>query len=111
MVMHARSGGSVEAMGLMQGKIAGDTIIVTDAFKLPVEGTETRVNAQDEAKDYMVGYPTPGTSTFQCEKNLTKSSGYQKWYNLRQGKGTFTTKSKNHLFLKCMMVLLIFTEL
>lgn len=56
MVMHARSGGSIEVMGLMQGKIAGDTFIVTDAFRLPVEGTETRVNAQDEANEYMVGY-------------------------------------------------------
>ncbi|RDW94901.1 Mov34-domain-containing protein [Coleophoma crateriformis] len=56
MVMHARSGGSIEVMGLMQGKIEGDTFIVTDAFRLPVEGTETRVNAQDEANEYMVGY-------------------------------------------------------
>ena len=56
MVMHARSGGSLEVMGLMQGKIAGDTFIVTDAFPLPVEGTETRVNASDEANEYVVQY-------------------------------------------------------
>ncbi|RFU34966.1 hypothetical protein B7463_g1403, partial [Scytalidium lignicola] len=60
MVMHARSGGSIEVMGLMQGKIAGDTFIVTDAFRLPVEGTETRVNAQDEANEYMVAYTQAG---------------------------------------------------
>ena len=56
MVMHARSGGSIEIMGLMQGKILGDTFIVTDAFRLPVEGTETRVNAGAEADEYQVNY-------------------------------------------------------
>jgi len=56
MVMHARSGGTLEVMGLMQGKIDGDTMIVMDSFALPVEGTETRVNAQVEAYEYMVSY-------------------------------------------------------
>jgi len=46
MAIHARSGGSLEVMGLMQGKVQGDTFIVIDSFALPVEGTETRVNAQ-----------------------------------------------------------------
>ena len=45
-------------MGLMQGKIDGSTIIIMDAFALPVEGTETRVNAADEANEYMVTYQT-----------------------------------------------------
>lgn len=36
--MHARSGGKLEVMGLMQGKIQGDTMIVMDSFALPVEG-------------------------------------------------------------------------
>ena len=54
--MHARSGGSIEIMGLMQGKIAGDTFVVTDAFRLPVEGTETNVNAGAQADEYMVQY-------------------------------------------------------
>ncbi|KFA65470.1 hypothetical protein S40285_00541 [Stachybotrys chlorohalonatus IBT 40285] len=56
MTMHARSGGSLEVMGLMQGYIDGDTFVVTDAFRLPVEGTETRVNAQGEANEYLVKY-------------------------------------------------------
>ncbi|CAM1509920.1 Fc.00g002550.m01.CDS01 [Cosmosporella sp. VM-42] len=56
MAMHARSGGSLEVMGLMQGYIDGDSFVVTDAFRLPVEGTETRVNAQDEANEYLVEY-------------------------------------------------------
>lgn len=56
--MHARSGGSIEVMGVMQGKIQGNTLIIMDAFALPVEGTETRVNAQIEGYEYMVQYMT-----------------------------------------------------
>jgi len=56
MVMHARSGGVLEVMGLMLGTVQGDSFIVTDSFRLPVEGTETRVNAQDEANEYMINY-------------------------------------------------------
>lgn len=56
MVVHSRSGGTIEVMGLMQGKTDGDSIIVMDAFALPVEGTETRVNAQEDAYEYMVDY-------------------------------------------------------
>ncbi|KAL0327646.1 UNVERIFIED_CONTAM: COP9 signalosome complex subunit [Sesamum angustifolium] len=36
MVVHARSGGTIEVMGLMQGKTDGDAIIVMDAFALPL---------------------------------------------------------------------------
>lgn len=56
MTMHATSGGSLEVMGVMQGRVCGDTFIVLDAFPLPVEGTETRVNAQAEAYEYMVDF-------------------------------------------------------
>lgn len=56
MVMHARSGGKLEIMGLMLGKIDGNCMIVMDSFALPVEGTETRVNAQAAAYEYMTTY-------------------------------------------------------
>ena len=36
MVLHARSGVPYEVMGLRQGKIKGDTMIIMDAFALPV---------------------------------------------------------------------------
>ena len=55
-VMHARSGGTLEVMGLMLGKVDGNTMVVMDAFALPVEGTETRVNAQAAAYEYMTQY-------------------------------------------------------
>jgi len=57
MVMHANSGGTIEVMGLLQGKIIKeDTIVITDAFALPVEASETRVNAQAEAFEYIIQY-------------------------------------------------------
>ena len=56
MVMHARSGGNLEVMGLMLGKVEGETMIIMDSFALPVEGTETRVNAQAAAYEYMAAY-------------------------------------------------------
>jgi COP9 signalosome complex subunit 5 len=43
-------------MGLMQGKVVGHSIVIMDSFALPVQGTETRVNAQNEANEYMVQY-------------------------------------------------------
>ena len=40
----------------MQGKVVGDCIYIMDSFALPVQGTETRVNAANEANEYMVEY-------------------------------------------------------
>lgn len=40
----------------LQGKIQGNEFIVVDTFALPVEGTETRVNAGAEAYEYMVDF-------------------------------------------------------
>lgn len=51
-LQHARKGGDIEVMGHFTGGISGKTYIVTDAFPLPVEGTETRVNANKDADEY-----------------------------------------------------------
>ncbi|MCJ1259085.1 COP9 signalosome catalytic subunit rri1 [Lignoscripta atroalba] len=80
MVMHARSGGSIEVMGLMQGKIADETFIVTDAFRLPVEGTETRVNASDEANEYIVQYLQSSRDSGQLDNAVG-------WYHSHPGYG------------------------
>lgn len=65
MVMHARSGGTLEVMGLLLGKVAANTMIVMDSFALPVEGTETRVNAQAQAYEYMTAYIEAAKQVFQ----------------------------------------------
>ncbi|KAI1826190.1 JAB1/Mov34/MPN/PAD-1 ubiquitin protease-domain-containing protein [Xylaria intraflava] len=81
MVMHARSGGSIEVMGLMQGYTDGDTIVVTDAFGLPVEGTETRVNAHADADEYMVQYLQLSRDQGSREENPVG------WYHSHPGYG------------------------
>jgi proteasome lid subunit RPN8/RPN11 len=85
MTMHARSGGNIEIMGLMQGKVCSimitmlhcdiiyiqvdaHTLIVMDSFALPVEGTETRVNAQAQAYEYMTQYTIHGEQTTRKDK-------------------------------------------
>lgn len=80
MVMHARSGGSIEVMGLMQGKIMGDTFIITDAFRLPVEGTETRVNASEAANEYIVQY-------LESCRNNGRPENALGWYHSHPGYG------------------------
>ncbi|KAK4274359.1 hypothetical protein QN277_017589 [Acacia crassicarpa] len=80
MVVHARSGGTIEVMGLMQGKTDGDSIIVMDAFALPVEGTETRVNAQADAYEYMVDYS-------QTNKQAGRLENVVGWYHSHPGYG------------------------
>lgn len=45
-----------QVMGMLQGRTVQDTFVVIDCFALPVEGTETRVNAQAEAYEYMVDF-------------------------------------------------------
>ena len=85
MVMHARAGGSLEVMGLMQGKIdpsdpRGPTFIVMDAYALPVEGTETRVNAQADAYEYMVEFQS-------LAKDAGRLENVVGWYHSHPGYG------------------------
>lgn len=56
MVIHARSGGNLEIMGLLLGKVDGQTMVVMDSFALPVEGTETRVNAHVQGMSKLLSY-------------------------------------------------------
>lgn len=70
MVMHARSGGTLEVMGLLVGKVDGNTMVVMDSFALPVEGTETRVNAQAQAYEYMTQYMESAKKVIKITKLL-----------------------------------------
>jgi COP9 signalosome complex subunit 5 len=56
MGIHAKSGDTLEVMGLLMGKIVGSTFHVLNVFPLPVEGTETRVNAQNQANEYIIKF-------------------------------------------------------
>ncbi|KIX08414.1 uncharacterized protein Z518_03070 [Rhinocladiella mackenziei CBS 650.93] len=81
MTIHARSGGSLEIMGLMIGYISGRSLVVTDAYRLPVEGTETRVNAHSEADEYMVNF---GIASREGGGQLENAVG---WYHSHPGYG------------------------
>lgn len=79
MVMHARSGGNLEVMGLMLGKVDGETMIIMDSFALPVEGTETRVNAQAAAYEYMAAYIENAKQVWhKTLKTVSRVSGIRK---------------------------------
>ncbi|XP_033115022.1 COP9 signalosome complex subunit 5 [Anneissia japonica] len=80
MVMHARSGGTLEVMGLLLGKVDGETMIVMDCFALPVEGTETRVNAQAAAYEYMAAY-------IESAKQVGRLENAIGWYHSHPGYG------------------------
>lgn len=106
MVVHARSGGTIEVMGLMQGKTDGDAIIVMDAFALPVEGTETRVNAQADAYEYMVEYS-------QTNKQAGRLENVVGWYHSHPGYGCWlsgidvTTQMLNQQFQEPFLAVVI----
>jgi len=80
MVIHARSGVPHEIMGLMQGKVMGNSIVIMDSFALPVQGTETRVNAANEANEYMVEYVQGSEKAGRLENAIG-------WYHSHPGYG------------------------
>ncbi|KAF8997757.1 JAB1/Mov34/MPN/PAD-1 ubiquitin protease-domain-containing protein [Cyathus striatus] len=80
MVIHARSGVPHEIMGLMQGKVVGNSIVIMDSFALPVQGTETRVNAANEANEYMVEYIQGSEKAGRLENAIG-------WYHSHPGYG------------------------
>lgn len=80
MTLHAQSGGDIEIMGMLTGKVVQNGIVVMDVYPLPVEGTETRVNAQAEGYEFMVQYLD----------SLRKAGRYENivgWYHSHPGYG------------------------
>ena len=83
MMTHCVAGGREEVMGMLQGRLGGDTrtLVVTSAFALPVQGTETRVNAQADANEYMVQYVQ------ECERQGVHAEHLIGWYHSHPGYG------------------------
>ncbi len=67
-------------MGLLLGKVDANVMIVMDAFALPVEGTETRVNAQAQAYEYMTEY-------IEAAKKVGRLENAIGWYHSHPGYG------------------------
>lgn len=63
---------------MMQGKVRGDTFYVMDAISLPVEGTETRVNAAADANEYLVNHLD------DCER-INRPEQVCGWYHSHPG--------------------------
>ncbi|KAF7255518.1 hypothetical protein EG68_07941 [Paragonimus skrjabini miyazakii] len=76
----ARSGGNLEVMRVLIGKVAHQTMIVIDCSPLPVKGTETRVNAQTEAYEYVTNYEKAIAQVGRTENVLG-------WYHSHPGYG------------------------
>ena len=74
MVQHARAGGDKEVMGMMFGRVDGHTMVVVDAFALPVDGTETRVNAVRRGRGRRPG-PAAGSDRRRRAPRRTSSCG------------------------------------
>uniref|UniRef100_A0A914LP92 MPN domain-containing protein n=1 Tax=Meloidogyne incognita TaxID=6306 RepID=A0A914LP92_MELIC len=106
MVMHARSGGNIEVMGLMQGRVDANTLIVIDSFALPVEGTETRVNAQAQAYEFMTNYSEGCEAVGRLEKVVG-------WYHSHPGYGCWlsgidvSTQALNQQFQEPFVAIVI----
>lgn len=78
---HAISGGNIEIMGLLTGKIKGNWFYVSDSFALPVEGTETRVSAGNQANEFMINYSTLSEDGFINNGN----NNVVGWYHSHPG--------------------------
>jgi len=106
MVMHARSGGTLEVMGLLLGKVDGHTMYVMDSFALPVEGTETRVNAQAQAYEYMSNY-------MDSAKPVGRQENAIGWYHSHPGYGCWlsgidvTTQMTNQSYQEPFVAIVI----
>ena len=82
MVMHAQSGGENEVMGMMQGFPKDGVMYIMDAFGLPVEGTETRVNAGAEADMYLIEH-------VDKSKQVERVENVVGWYHSHPGYGVW----------------------
>ena len=65
---------------MMQGKVIDRSLVIMDSFALPVQGTETRVNAANEANEYMVQYIQDGEKVSRLENAIG-------WYHSHPGYG------------------------
>lgn len=79
---HAIKGNEIEVMGILLGITLNNKFIVTRTFELPVEGTETRVNAQSESYEYMVQYVS---QLINDEDELPTNEKVVGWYHSHPG--------------------------
>ena len=107
-------------MGLMLGKVEADTMIIHDSFALPVEGTETRVNASMQAYEYMSKYMSGKNMHFTCmqhdlryhldQQNVDRLEHAVGWYHSHPGYGCWlsgidvSTQKLHQKFEGCFII-------
>ena len=70
--MHARSGGTLEVMGMLLGKIDGENMIVMDSFALPVEGTGKQSRSRTDSLRFLwVHTSLRGRNSRECRDHGT----------------------------------------
>ncbi len=79
LLAHAQSS-SHEVMGLLLGHTEGDCFWLREGFALPVESTETRVNAGEECLDYMI-------RKTELYEGLGRKDNCVGWYHSHPGFG------------------------
>lgn len=93
-------------MGVMTGKILKNEFVVMDAIPLPVEGTETRVNAMAAGYEYMVNYVT-------SLQRVGRKENVVGWYHSHPGYGCWLsgidvgTQRQSQLFQDPFLALVI----
>lgn len=79
-MIHSDLNHKKEVCGLLQGYIESQTFVVTDVFALPVENCETRVNADQEAIEYISQYAN-------LAHQIGKTEIIVGWYHSHPGYG------------------------
>jgi COP9 signalosome complex subunit 5 len=81
MTTHAISGGSIEIMGMLLGYYRNNEMFILDCYPLPVQGTESRVNPQNDSYEFMLGYLT------KLQQSGVKKENILGWYHSHPGFG------------------------
>ena len=81
MTTHAISGGSIEIMGMLLGYHRGSDLYILDCYPLPVQGTESRVNPQNDSYEFMLQYLT------KVQESGVKKEHIIGWYHSHPGFG------------------------
>lgn len=81
MTTHAISGGPIEIMGMLTGFYRDNDLIILDCYQLPVVGTESRVNPQNDSYEFMLQYLT------SQQKGVNRKENIIGWYHSHPGFG------------------------
>eukprot|EP01060_Flectonema_neradi_P000573 TRINITY_DN10354_c5_g1_i1.p1 TRINITY_DN10354_c5_g1~~TRINITY_DN10354_c5_g1_i1.p1 ORF type:complete len:352 (+),score=78.00 TRINITY_DN10354_c5_g1_i1:40-1095(+) len=80
------SGNWIEVMGVMQGYVLENTLIVLDSFALPVEAHEVECNMTQAATEYLVTY-------IEKAEKVGKGEPVIGWYHSHPGYQCFMSKT------------------